>query len=139
MAKVIISADELRNLRNMLVSVDDENKQIAFLAIENCDIKQSMDAIYLLTKFGNVPANEFYKNCKKACKALLKANWLVPNTEDSFVLPTMGSMYNTMLVNKARVDIMEVFLDFHSEYLMDTMKAWGYPVDKLELKLKLKA
>jgi hypothetical protein len=137
MAKVVLSSEEVLNLKNMLISTDKENQQIAFLAMENCDIKKSLPALYLLVKFGNVAVTDMKKACPKVIKKLIDTAYLKVSGE-TYELPSMGSMYHVLIQQKAPVDIMTCFLNFHSEYLLDTMKAWGYPVDKLNIQLTLK-
>jgi hypothetical protein len=137
MAKVVLSSEEVLNLKNMLISTDKENQQIAFLAMENCDIKNSLSALYLLVKFGNVAVNDLKKACPKVIKKLIDTAYLKVS-EDAYELPSMGSMYHVLIQQKAPVDIMKCFLNFHSDYLLNTMKAWGYPVDKLNINITLK-
>lgn len=138
MSKVIISGEELVNLKTMLLSPDKDNQQIAILAMENCNIAKSLDALYILTKFSGMTAAEMMAACPKVIKKLKAEKWLETNGNDSYVLPTMGTMYHVLISNKARMECLQVFLDLHGDYLLDTMKAWGYPVDKFELKIKIK-
>jgi hypothetical protein len=135
--KVVLGATEIKNLKDMLMSSDKDNQQIAFLAMENCSLAASAPALYLLIKFGNLSPEDMKKACPKTIKKLIEKKYLKKN-DNGYELPSMGMMYHVLIQQKAPMDVMECFLDFHGEYLLDTMKAWGYPVDKLNIKVTLK-
>ena len=138
MAKVIIKEEEVINLQKMIISQDDDNKNLAFLSIENCDIKKSANALLILYKFVNVTAVEWRKNCPKMISHLEKVNLLTPLGGSSHEVPSMPAVFHKLIANKASKEDMLLFLKFHNNYLMNTMEAWGYPVDKFEIITKLK-
>jgi len=137
MAKIIMGVEEILNLKLMLNSSDDDNKNIAFMAIENSDIKNSVNALFILYKFVPVSAKEWKTNCPKMISHLETLKFLEPLGANSSSAPSMPVVFHKLLQNKAKKEVMLLFLDLHNKHLMDVMKSWGYPTDKFELSMKL--
>jgi len=137
MAKVIIGPEEVINLRMMLNSQEIDNNNMAFLAIENSDIKNSVNALFILYKFVPVSAKEWKTNCPKMISHLETIKFLEPLGANSSSAPSMPVVFHKLLQNKAKKEVMLLFLDLHNKHLMDVMKSWGYPTDKFELSMKL--
>lgn len=138
MSKVIIGPEEVINLRMMLNSQEEDNKNMAFMAIENSDIKRSSDAIYVLYKFVNVTPEEWKQNCPKMIKYLESIKMLEGSDLKNLGTPSMPVVFHKLITHKANKEVMLLFLDFHNKHLMSIMDAWGYPTDKFEIITKLK-
>ena len=138
MAKVIIGPEEVINLRMMLNSQEEDNRNMAFMAIENSDIKRSSDAIYVLYKFVNVTPEEWKQNCPKMIKYLESIKMLEGSDLKNLGTPSMPVVFHKLITHKANKEVMLLFLDFHNKHLMSIMDAWGYPTDKFEIITKLK-
>ena len=138
MNKVIIGPEEVINLRMMLNSQEEDNKNMAFMAIENSDIKRSSDAIYVLYKFVNVTPEEWKQNCPKMIKYLESIKMLEGSDLKNLGTPSMPVVFHKLITHKANKEVMLLFLDFHNKHLMSIMDAWGYPTDKFEIITKLK-
>jgi len=138
MAKVIIGPEEVINLRMMLNSQEEDNRNMAFLAIENSDIKKSADAIYVLYKFVTVTSEQWKENCPKMIKYLKSIKMLEGSDLKSSSTPSMPIVFHKLISHKANKEVMLLFLDFHNKHLMSIMDAWGYPTDKFEIITKLK-
>lgn len=138
MAKVIIGPEEVINLRMMLNSQEEDNRNMAFLAIENSDIKKSADAIYVLYKFVNVTPEQWKQNCPKMIKYLESIKMLEGSDLKNIGTPSMPIVFHKLISHKANKEVMVLFLDFHNKHLMSIMDAWGYPTDKFEIITKLK-
>jgi hypothetical protein len=138
MSKVIIGTEEVINLRMMLNSQEEDNRNMAFMAIENSDIKRSSDAIYVLYKFVNVTPEEWKQNCPKMIKYLESIKMLESSDLKNIGTPSMPVVFHKLINHKADKEVMLLFLDFHSKHLMSIMDAWGYPTDKFEIITKLK-
>ena len=138
MAKVIIGPEEVINLRMMLNSQEEDNRNMAFLAIENSDIKKSADAIYVLFKFVNVTPEQWKQNCPKMIKYLESIKMLEGSDLKNLGTPSMPVVFHKLITHKANKEVMLLFLDFHNKHLMSIMDAWGYPTDKFEIITKLK-
>lgn len=138
MSKVIIGPEEVINLRMMLNSQEEDNRNMAFMAIENSDIKRSSDAIYVLYKFVNVTPEEWKQNCPKMIKYLESIKMLEGSNLKNLGTPSMPVVFHKLINHKADKEVMLLFLDFHNKHLMSIMDAWGYPTDKFEIITKLK-
>jgi hypothetical protein len=138
MSKVIIGTEEVINLRMMLNSQEEDNRNMAFMAIENSDIKRSSDAIYVLYKFVNVTPEEWKQNCPKMIKYLESIKMLESSDLKNIGTPSMPVVFHKLINHKADKEVMLLFLDFHNKHLMSIMDAWGYPTDKFEIITKLK-
>jgi hypothetical protein len=138
MSKVIIGTEEVINLRMMLNSQEEDNRNMAFMAIENSDIKRSSDAIYVLYKFVNVTPEEWKQNCPKMIKYLESIKMLESSDLKNIGTPSMPVVFHKLITHKANKEVMLLFLDFHNKHLMSIMDAWGYPTDKFEIITKLK-
>jgi len=138
MGKVIIGPEEVINLRMMLNSQEIDNNNMAFLAIENSDIKNSANALFVLYKFVNVDAASWKLYCPKMVQYLEKIKMLEPLGLNSSNVPTMPKVFHKLIEHKADKEVMLLFLDFHNKHLMSIMDAWGYPTDKFEIITKLK-
>lgn len=138
MSKVIIGTEEVINLRMMLNSQEEDNRNMAFMAIENSDIKRSSDAIYVLYKFVNVTPEEWKQNCPKMIKYLESIKMLEGSDLKNLGTPSMPVVFHKLITHKANKEVMLLFLDFHNKHLMSIMDAWGYPTDKFEIITKLK-
>jgi len=137
MKKTIIEIDEARNLLDMLKSKDEENHTMAFLAIENCNIKDSIILLYIVYKFSSLDEALWKNNCPKLVKELINKNFLDVLPDDAFQAPTMNTVFNRIIRIKAPQDIMIFFLELHNNYLLSIMKAWGYDTYKFEVNIKL--
>jgi hypothetical protein len=135
---MIIGPEEVINLRMMLNSQEIDNNNMAFLAIENSNIKNSANALFVLYKFVNIDAATWKLNCPKMVKYFEKIKMLEPLGLNSNNTPTMPKVFHKLIEHKADKEVMLLFLDFHNEYLMSIMDAWGYPTGKFEIITKLK-
>ena len=138
MSKVIIGPEEVVNLRMMLNSQEEDNRNMAFLAIENSDIKKSADVIYVLYKFVNVTPEEWKQNCPKMIKYLESIKMLESSDLKNISTPSMPIVFHKLISHKANKEVMVLFLEFHNKHLMSIMDAWGYLTDKFEIITKLK-
>jgi hypothetical protein len=122
----------------MLNSQEEDNRNMAFMAIENSDIKRSSNAIYVLYKFVNVTPEEWKQNCPKMIKYLESIKMLESSDLKNIGTPSMPVVFHKLINHKADKEVMLLFLDFHNKHLMSIMDAWGYPTDKFEIITKLK-
>jgi hypothetical protein len=136
--KMRLTASEVKNMINMFKSTDEENHHIAFQIVENCEIKESTDAILILHKFSNISPSIWKKEAPKAIKYLEDQGILTPNGASSTELLTMPGLFNKLLKVKADKSIMQEFIRLHNEYLVSVMNSWGYPMDNFTVEIKLK-
>jgi hypothetical protein len=138
MKKAIIEIDEAHNLLEMLKSTDEENHTIAFLAIENCNIKDSIILLYIIYKFSDIDPGLWKDKCPELLKELINKNLIDVLPDDAFQAPTMNAVFNRVIKADASKEIMAFFLDLHNKYMLSIMKAWGYPTEQFEINIKLR-
>ena len=129
MEKLKFSKEEIKNLHKMLTSSDEENHTIALAGLQGVDIKSSMGELILLYKYGNAHPSSWQKNCPTVHK---KMDDLIGEFKSG------SQILSLMVENKASKDSIELFLEFFIGDVTGFLKDMGYPMDKLELNIKLK-
>lgn len=129
MEKLKFSKEEIRNLHKMLVSSDEENHTMALSGLQGVDIDDSIGELILLYKYGNAHPSSWQNNCPLVYS---KLNELLGDfTSGSQTLAVMSN-------NKASKDSIELFLEFFIQDVTSFLEDMGYPMEKLELNIKLK-
>lgn len=131
---MIFNKEEIKNILNMLLSEDKENAVIAFSCINNYASKKHLGELLVLFQFGRTVAEEWEKECKKGFK-LIK-NVLKFNSTD-YRLPS-STVFSALTANKCSEESIELYLELFTNQLSNNLYNMGYPIDKLEINVKIK-
>lgn len=127
-----LSKNEVKNMIGMLKSKDFENATIAFCALEELDMKNSIGELIVMYKFSNLEEELWKENAPKSYK-LLK-NYLKDNFSDL----KSGRCLSLLMYHKCSKDSIELFMEYFTAQMMNMIENMDYPVDKFELIFKLK-
>ena len=132
-----ITKQEAENIMNMLVSSDNENGYVAFKAIEAHDFDNKEYAGYLVYfyKFSKYSISDWEKEAPTAYK-ILQRMFKALNIESGPI--TYSKALYIMVEHNVGADPIELFLERHVKDLTNSLGGLGYPIDKLELSIKLK-
>jgi len=125
-----MTRDELKNLINMFQSSDSENHVVAFHAIDNSTLDDN--ELVLLYKF----SGQSFPTWKKE----------VPNTAerisnvigDELISLSSARVLGIITKNKADKHVIETFLEFFIRDLTSMLGSLGYPMDKVDINVKIK-
>jgi hypothetical protein len=125
-----MTRDELKNLINMFQSSDSENHVVAFHAIDNSILDDN--ELVLLYKF----SGQSFPIWKKE----------VPNTAerisnvigDELISLSSARVLGIITKNKADKHVIETFLEFFIRDLTSMLGSLGYPMDKVDINVKIK-
>ena len=129
---MILNKQEAENLLIMLTSDDKDNAYIAFQAINAYKFKKDeIGYLAYLYKFGKPDKSQWEEHSPTAYKQLKKYF----NMEQPL---TYARALATMIENKNKNEIVSMFLERHVKQLASMLDTMGYPVDKLDINIKLK-
>ena len=57
--------------------------------------------------------------------------------EETMQMPTASKILRTMIAQDVKLEVIAMFLELHNKSLVDTLNAWGYNTDLLDVKIKL--
>lgn len=123
--------DEVKNLIHMLNSKDEENNYLALQCLENTDLKDKEGELIVAYKFGKRSLKFWEDNAPKAASILKKYF-----KEDMNL--TSGLCLSIMTHKKCSKDSIELFIEYVVKDLGNTLHQLGFPVDVLDLNIKLK-
>lgn len=127
-----LNKSEVENLLNMLTSEDKDNAYVAFQAIEAFEFKKNeIGYLIYLYKFGKPDQVAWQENAPKSFKRLSKFF----NMDEPL---TYGKALKVMIENKSKSSILETFLERHVKQLVSMLDGMGYPVNSLDINIKLK-
>lgn len=128
-----LNKQEAENILNMMLSQDEENGYMAFKAIEaHTFTKNDFGYLIYFYKFSKYTASDWEKNAPKAFKVL--------SSHFNLNQPlTYATGLATMISEKNEKEIIELFLSRHVKELSNMLESMGYPIDKLDFQLTLKA
>jgi sulfur relay (sulfurtransferase) DsrF/TusC family protein len=129
---MILEVNDLENILKMLNSEDKDNSYVAFKALDSYEFKDTdVNKLLYLYKFSPYSNQQWSENCEKAYKIL-------ETCSDLSKPITYAEALSIMINNNAEENILNMFLEKHTKLLTGTLRALGYPADKIELSLKLK-
>lgn len=125
-SKYVFTYEELLNLSEMINSIDTENKTVALEILNNCDIKENIESIYLLFKIHFISHNDVkeYEHLKLVydkyiyydlSKLGLLAQFIVACNNDSAI-----RLYNDLL----------------KDFMSQLLHHWKFPVEVMNLKIE---
>ena len=125
-----MTRDELKNLINMFQSSDAENHVIAFHAIENSKLDEN--ELVLLYKFSGQPISKWKKEVQKTAE-------LITNViGDEAIALSSARVLGIITKNKADKHVIETFLEFFIRDLTSMLGSIGYPMDKVDINVKIR-
>jgi hypothetical protein len=133
MSKMIFDKEETINLINMLQSSDEENHILAFEALKNVNINEYMGELLVMYKYAKSASWEEngQKLFDKLQSFISKHNFSIKTLSSPQTLSLIG------LANGSKASV-ELFVEFFVKDMTLILENLGYPMDKLELNIKLK-
>lgn len=125
-----MTRDELKNLINMFQSSDAENHVVAFHAIENSTLDNN--ELVLLYKFSGQP---FAKWKHEIPKTAQRINNVIG---DEAIALSSARVLGIITNNKAAKHVIETFLEFFIRDLTSMLGSIGYPMDKVDINVKIR-
>lgn len=126
--------EEIKNILNMLLSEDEENRTLAFECIENHFKKENIADLLVLYQFSKVPSYVWEKNCKKGYKYLKK----VLNIDNKNYRIPSSILFEKLLDIKTSEEIIELYLELFTKQFSENLYSLGYPVNKFDIQIKIK-
>ena len=125
-----MTRDELKNLINMFQSSDYENHVVAFHAIENSTLDNN--ELVLLYKFSGQPFAQWKKEIP------MTAQRIADVIGDEAIALSSARVLGIITNNKAAKHVIETFLEFFIRDLTSMLGSIGYPMDKVDINVKIK-
>ncbi len=125
-----MTRDELKNLINMFQSSDAENHIVAFHAIENSTLDNN--ELVLLYKFSGQPFAQWKKEIP------MTAQRIADVIGDEAIALSSARVLGIITNNKAAKHVIETFLEFFIRDLTSMLGSIGYPMDKVDINVKIK-
>lgn len=120
------------NMLKMLQSEDKENAYVAFQALEAHTFQDDeIGYLIYLYKFGKYDLNEWQQSAPNSHKRLCN---FITNEQPL----TYGKGLGIMIAYKNKKEIVEMFLEAHVIELSKMLGIMGYPVEQLDISIKLK-
>lgn len=134
MENVVLDKESANNLFAMLKSSDGDNKYIALKSIDQSNIEESLGFILVLFKFGRATSSEwetYSPNCWKKFNEMALV-------DEKVTTVTASKIMRALIAEACDMDHVAMFIERHSTELLDTLQAWGYPTELLEINVTLK-
>ena len=131
---MILNKEETLNLLEMLSSEDKDNSFIALKSINELNITDSLGYIILLFKFSKASTNDWKNECPLLWNMFINQHIV---DEETMQMPTASKILRTMIAQDVKLEVIAMFLELHNKSLVDTLNAWGYNTDLLDVKIKL--
>ena len=125
-----MTRDELKNLINMFQSSDAENHVVAFHAIENS--KLDNNELVLLYKFSGQPFAKWKHEIPKTAQRIADV------IGDEAIALSSARVLGIITNNKAAKHVIETFLEFFIRDLTSMLGSIGYPMDKVDINVKIR-
>ena len=125
-----MTRDELKNLINMFQSSDAENHVVAFHAIENSTLDNN--ELVLLYKFSGQPFAQWKKEIP------MTAQRIADVIGDEAIALSSARVLGIITNNKAAKHVIETFLEFFIRDLTSMLGSIGYPMDKVDINVKIR-
>ena len=125
-----MTRDELKNLINMFQSSDFENHVVAFHAIENSTLDNN--ELVLLYKFSGQPFAQWKKEIP------MTAQRIADVIGDEAIALSSARVLGIITNNKAAKHVIETFLEFFIRDLTSMLGSIGYPMDKVDINVKIR-
>jgi len=122
--------DELKNLINMFQSSDAENHIVAFHAIENSILDDN--ELVLLYKFSGQPFTKWLHEIPMTARKITDV------IGDEAIALSSARVLGIITNNKADKHIIETFLEFFIRDLTSMLGSIGYPMDKVDINVKIR-
>lgn len=125
-----MTRDELKNLINMFQSSDAENHVVAFHAIENSPLDNN--ELVLLYKF----SGQVFAKWKHEIP--MTAQRIADVIGDEAIALSSARVLGIITNNKADKHVIETFLEFFIRDLTSMLGSIGYPMDKVDINVKIR-
>ena len=125
-----MTRDELKNLINMFQSSDADNHIVAFHAIENSTLDNN--ELVLLYKFSGQPFGQWNKEVPKTAQRIADV------IGDEAIALSSARVLGIITNNKAAKHVIETFLEFFIRDLTSMLGSIGYPMDKVDINVKIR-
>jgi hypothetical protein len=125
-----MTRDELKNLINMFQSSDADNHVVAFHAIENS--KLDNNELVLLYKFSGQAFTQWKKEVSKTAQRIADV------IGDEAIALSSARVLGIITNNKADKHVIETFLEFFIRDLTSMLGSIGYPMDKVDINVKIR-
>ena len=125
-----MTRDELKNLINMFQSSDAENHIVAFHAIENSTLDNN--ELVLLYKFSGQPFIKWKKEIPMTAERITNV------IGDEAIALSSARVLGIITNNKADKHVIETFLEFFIRDLTSMLGSIGYPMDKVDINVKIR-
>jgi hypothetical protein len=125
-----MTRDELKNLINMFQSSDLENHIVAFHAIENSKLDDN--ELVLLYKFSGRSHSAWRTEIPKTAQRIADV------IGDEAIALSSARVLGIITNNKAAKHVIETFLEFFIRDLTSMLGSIGYPMDKVDINVKIR-
>ena len=125
-----MTRDELKNLINMFQSVDTENHVVAFHAIDNSTLDDN--ELVLLYKFSGQQFSTWKKEVPNTAERISNV------IGDELISLSSARVLGIITKNKADKHVIETFLEFFIRDLTSMLGSIGYPMDKVDINVKIR-
>ena len=125
-----MTRDELKNLINMFQSSDTDNHIVAFHAIENSTLNDN--ELVLLYKFSGQPFPQWLKEVPNTAERITNV------IGDEAIALSSARVLGIITNNKANKHVIETFLEFFIRDLTSMLGSIGYPMDKVDINVKIR-
>jgi RNA-binding protein YhbY len=134
MEDIIINRKDSDNLLKMLRSDDQDNNYIALKIIEQSNIKESIGFILILFKFGEVSNEDWEEHCPNCWIEFIKIGLVDP----AEMHLSTSKVLKILIFQAATIEQVTLFIELHTDLLLDTLDSWGYPIGNLDINVTLK-
>lgn len=134
MENIVLDKEGANNLFAMLKSSDGDNKYIALKSIDQSNIEKSLGFILVLFKFGKATSSEWEEHSPNCWKKFHEMSLI----DDKVTTVTASKVMRALIAEACDMDHVAMFIEQHSGHLLDTLQAWGYPTELLEINVTLK-
>ena len=125
-----MTRDELKNLINMFQSSDTDNHIVALHAIENSTLDNN--ELVLLYKF----SGQQFAKWKQEIP--MSAQRVADVIGDEAIALSSARVLGIITNNKAAKHVIETFLEFFIRDLTSMLGSIGYPMDKVDINVKIR-
>jgi hypothetical protein len=132
MEKVVLKKEDVEGILTMYKSKDKDNHVVAYEILNNCDIEMSKDWIALIYAASNITNSIWDEYAPEILKLVTDMKL------DSLYKVPVGKAINTFITIGAKPEVIDYYLELHVADLKNTMKTWGYPIEKLNFTLTMK-
>ena len=132
--KPLIDSDAVKRIMGMLNSSDLDNKYVGLKALNESNIDDSISFLIVLYKFSKSGSNDWKEHAPKVWSAMESIRLVDDETQQ----PTASVLLRKMIELSAPIEAITLYLELHSQQLIETLQAWGYPMEYMDVEIKLK-